>query len=186
MSVWKRSSANGAIRSGVFPLATSSASVTPTIGAALKPYVPHPVETWKLSISVLPRIGAVVGREVAEPGPRAQHLRALELREELEGVRRGVLEERERAGRLVRRVRLDLGADQELAAIGLRDVHVQLRGDDDDVEERLHRLGDEGLEDVRRDRQAEAGEPADERRPAGASRSRPGRDSTRPRVVSTA
>ena len=39
------------------PVATSSASVTPTIGAALKPYVPHPVETWKLSISVLPRIG---------------------------------------------------------------------------------------------------------------------------------
>ena len=57
MSVWKRSSANGAIRSGVLPVATSSASVTPTIGAALNPYVPHPVETWKLSISVLPRIG---------------------------------------------------------------------------------------------------------------------------------
>ena len=82
-------------------------------------------------------------------------------------VRRRVLEERERARALVRRVRLDLGADEELAAVRLRDVHVQLRRDEDDVEERLHRLGHEGLEDVRRDRQPEADEPADERRPAG-------------------
>ena len=57
MSVWNRSSANGAIRSGVFPVATSSASVVPTIGAALKPYVPQPAETWKFSTSVWPRIG---------------------------------------------------------------------------------------------------------------------------------
>ena len=57
VSVWNRSSSNGAIRSGVRPVATSSASVVPTIGAALNPYVPHPVETWKLSISVFPRIG---------------------------------------------------------------------------------------------------------------------------------
>ena len=82
-------------------------------------------------------------------------------------MRGRVLEERERARALVRRVRLDLGADQELAAIRLRDVHVQLRGDDDDVEERLHGLGDERLEDVRRDREPQADEPADERRPAG-------------------
>ena len=81
-------------------------------------------------------------------------------------MRGGVLEERERPGALVRRVRLDLRADQELAAIGLRDVDVELRRDEDDVEERLHRLGYEGLEDVRRDRQAQTDEPADERRPA--------------------
>ena len=37
VSVWKRSSANGAISLGVSPVATSSASVVPTIGAALKP-----------------------------------------------------------------------------------------------------------------------------------------------------
>ncbi len=37
VSVWKRSSAKGAISSGVRPVATSSASVMPTIGAALKP-----------------------------------------------------------------------------------------------------------------------------------------------------
>ena len=36
-SVWKRSRANGAIRSGVRPVATSSARVVPTIGAALNP-----------------------------------------------------------------------------------------------------------------------------------------------------
>ena len=70
-------------------------------------------------------------------------------------------------GALVRRVRLDLRADEELAAVRLRDVHVELRGDEDDVEERLHRLGDEGLEDVRRDREPQPDEPADERRPAG-------------------
>src|SRR6266576_1465956 len=78
-----------------------------------------------------------------------------------------VLEEGERARALVRRVRLDLGADQELAAIRLRDVDVHLRRDDDDVEERLHRFGDERLEDVRRDRQPDLGEIADEGRPAG-------------------
>jgi hypothetical protein len=37
VSVWKRSSSNGAISSGVLPVATSSASVQPTTGAALKP-----------------------------------------------------------------------------------------------------------------------------------------------------
>ena len=36
-----------------------------------------------------------------------------------------------------------------------------------DVEERLQRLGHERLEDVRRDRQPDAGEAGDERRPAG-------------------
>ena len=86
--------------------------------------------------------------------------------------------------RAVRRVRLDLGADEELAAIGLRHVHVELRRDEDDVEERLHRLGDERLKDVRRDREPHADEPADERRPArgGAHdrRTRPGPGSSRP------
>jgi hypothetical protein len=82
----------------------------------------------------------------------------LELREQLERCAAPRLEERERADRLVRRVRLDLGADQELAAVGLRDVDVHLRRDDDHVEERLHRLGHERLEDVRRDRQSHAGE----------------------------
>src|SRR5579872_5108732 len=57
VSVWKRSSASAEMSSGVRPVATSSASVVPTIGAALKPYVPHPAETWKFSSSVLPRIG---------------------------------------------------------------------------------------------------------------------------------
>ena len=50
----------------------------------------------------------------------------------------------------VGRVRLDLGADQELAAVGLRDVDVHLRGDDDLVEERLDRLGHERLQDASR------------------------------------
>ena len=77
-------------------------------------------------------------------------------------MRGRVLEERQRPGRLVRRVRLDLGADEELASIRLRDVDVELRRDEDDVEERLHRLGDERLEDVRRDREAQPDEPADE------------------------
>jgi hypothetical protein len=45
------------MRSGVRPVAISSASVQPTIGAALNPYVPQPAEMWKLSTSVVPRIG---------------------------------------------------------------------------------------------------------------------------------
>src|SRR5512144_173301 len=62
---------------------------------------------------------AVVGREVAETGPRAQDLRALELRKELDGMRGGVLDERQRSRRAVRRVGLDLRTDQELAAVRL-------------------------------------------------------------------
>ena len=114
----------------------------------------------------LPEDRAVVGRQIAETGPRAEHPRPLELREELDGMSGGVLEERKCADALVRRVRLDLRTDEELAAVRLRDVHVELRRDDDDVEERLHGLRDESLEDVRRDREPNAGEPADQRRPA--------------------
>ena len=115
----------------------------------------------------LPEDGAVVGREVTEAGPRAQHADAFELREELEDVARRVLEKRERALAVVGRVRLDLRADQELAAVGLRDVDVHLRRDDDHVEERFHRLRHEGLEDVGRDRQLHLGQVGDEGRPAG-------------------
>ena len=41
MSVAKRSSAKGAISSGVRPVATSSASVVPTIGAEIEPYTTY-------------------------------------------------------------------------------------------------------------------------------------------------
>ena len=58
----------------------------PTIGAALKPYVPQPALTWKFSTSVLPEDRAVVGAQVAQPGPAAQQPRVLELREQLERV----------------------------------------------------------------------------------------------------
>ncbi len=167
VSVWKRSIANGAMSSGVFPLATSSASVHADDRRGLEAVRPPPRRDVEVVDLGLAEDRAVVGREVAEPGPRAEHLRALELRQELDRVSGRVLEERQRAGRLVRRVRLDLGADEELAAVRLRDVHVELRRDEDDVEERLHGLGDERLEDVRRDRQAQADEPPDERRPAG-------------------
>ena len=170
VSVWKRSSANGAIRSGVRPSRRARRASSPTIGAALKPYVPQPrrdVEALELGYA---EDRAVVGREVAETRPRAEHVEPLELREELERVPAEYSRNGNVPIRLVGRVRLDLGADQELAAVGLRDVDVHLRRDDDRVEERLHRLGDERLQDVRRDREPDARQAADERRPAGASR----------------
>ncbi len=62
---------------------------------------------------------AVVGTEVAQAGPLAKDLRALELWEELEGVSCRVLQKRERARAEIRRVRLDLRPDQEFATVGL-------------------------------------------------------------------
>ena len=165
VSVWNRSSANGAITAGVLrrdQLGERRADDRRGLEAVGAP-AGGDVEVLELGLA---EDRAVVGREVAEAGPGAQHLDALELREELEHVAGRVLEERERPDRLVGRVRLDLGADQELAAVGLRDVDVHLRGDDDHVEERLGRLGHERLQDVRGDRQPHAGEAADERRPA--------------------
>ena len=67
----------------------------------------------------------------------------------------------------VGRPRLDLRAHHELAAIGLGDVDVHLRGDDHDVEQRLDRLGHARLQDVRGDRQRHAGHVGDQRAPAG-------------------
>ena len=109
---------------------------------------------------------AVVRAHVAEARPVTQDPRRVQLREELQHVARRVLDEGERALVRVGRVGLDLGADQELAAVGLRDVDVHLRRDDDLVEERLHRLGDERLEDARRQRQRHAGHLRDRARPA--------------------
>ena len=110
---------------------------------------------------------AVVRAHVAEARPVAEDPGRVQLREQLEHVARRVLDEREGALVRVRRVRLDLGADQELAAVGLRDVDVHLRRDDDLVEERLHGLGDERLQDRGRDRQPEPRELRDRARPAG-------------------
>src|SRR5829696_704950 len=80
-----------------------------------------------------PEDRAVVGRDVAEPGPAAQHPGALELGEELQGVPGGLLQEIERDLLAVRGPRLDLGSDQELAPVGLRDVDMKVGRDDDDV-----------------------------------------------------
>ncbi len=135
-------------------------------GRGLEPVRPPPRRDVEVVDLRLAEDRAVVGREVAEARPRAQDLRALQLGQELDRVPGRVLEERERPGRLVRRVGLDLRADEELSAVRLRDVHVQLRRDEDHVEERLHGLRDERLEDVRRDRQPQPHEPPDERRPA--------------------
>ena len=177
MSVWKRSSANGAISSGRLArrdqLGERDADDRRRLEAVRAPAA-RDQETVHIGHA---EDRAVVGAQVAQPGPLAQDLRALELREQLERVPRRVLEERERARAEVRRVRLDLGADQELAAIGLGDVDVHLRRDDDHVEERLQRLGHERLQDVRRDRQRNAGEVGDQRRPArGGIDHRPGLD----------
>ena len=101
-------------------------------------------------------------------------------------------QEVKRRGLAVRGVRLDLRADQHLAPVGLRDVHVQCGRDEDHVEERFQRLGDERLERVRHDRHCDRRHLRDLRRPSGdggddhrASRCRPwssGRFVTRPSV----
>src|SRR4029079_5626175 len=53
----KRSRPNGAIRSGVRPVAIRSASASPPAGIALKPQVPQPVVIRKTCTLVAPMIG---------------------------------------------------------------------------------------------------------------------------------
>src|ERR687895_1114909 len=110
---------------------------------------------------------AVVGAEIAQACPAAQDARSLELREELERVPRNLLHEVERALHPVGGPGLDLGAHQELAAVGLRDVDVHLRRDDHHVEQRLERFRHTRLQYVRCDRQLDARHVGDQRAPAG-------------------
>ena len=77
------------------------------------------------------------------------------------------LQERQRRALAVRRVRIDLRADDELAAVGLVDVDVERRRHEHRVEERLERLGHERLERVGDDRDPHADHRRDRRRPAG-------------------
>src|SRR5262249_8705735 len=67
----------------------------------------------------------------------------------------------------VARVRVDLLAEDDLAAVGLVDVDVQRGRDDDGVQERLEPLGDEGLQRVGDDGQLDAGQAGGVRAPAG-------------------
>src|SRR5207245_1794527 len=68
--------------------------------------------------------GAVVWRDVTQARPGAQHLDRRQDREELEGVVRTLFEEADGRVLAVGRVGLDLGADQDLPAIGLADIDV--------------------------------------------------------------
>ena len=108
----------------------------------------------------------VVGRHVAQAAPRAHQLHPSEHREELERVRGRDLEEIQRGVLRVRRVRLDLRADQDLASVRLRDVDVQGGRDEDHVQERLQRLRHERLQRMGDDRRLDPGHPADLARPA--------------------
>src|SRR6476469_9187492 len=112
----------------------------------------------------------VVGRDVAQPGPLAQDLGVAEHRQQLDHVHRQILDEPERRGRRVAGVRLDLGSHHELAAVGLADVDVQGAGHDDLVQQRLHRLGDAGLQDVGGQRQRHAHHVAGQGAPPGDAR----------------
>src|SRR6266542_2781049 len=110
-----------------------------------------------------PRNGAhdrgVVGRHVADPRPLPQRAHVLEAGQQLEGVMRGRLEEGQRRPVTVGAVGVDLGADDALAAVRLAHVDVEVRRDEDLVEEGLERLGHEGLERVRGDGEIEPDHP---------------------------
>src|SRR5581483_1573209 len=110
---------------------------------------------------------AVVGAEVAEPGPASEDAGVFELGEQLERVAGDLLQEVERALHAVGGPGLYFCAHQELAPVGLGDVDVHLRGHDHDVEQRLDGLCDAGLQDVGGDRQPHAGHLGDQAAPAG-------------------
>src|SRR5260370_1377195 len=99
------------------------------------------VEYWSEVTMFAPR-----SNRTAETGATSQEEGVLEVREQLERVACEVLEEVERALHPVRGPRLDLGAHHEFPAVGLRDVHVHLRGHDYDVKQRLDGLGHARLE----------------------------------------
>ena len=153
----KRSSANGAISSGGRPVAISSAIPSPPAGIALKPHVPQPVVTRKPSTRGRAHDRAVVDGDVAQPGPRPQDPHVTQERQQqrdLVGVAAQGIE-----GRLarVRRLRVELGADEHLAALGLRHVAHELRAGHDRSEALRVVVRDERVERMGPDRQPDAG-----------------------------
>ncbi len=95
---------------------------------------------------------------VDDAAPLAVHAHAGEHREHLDDGLQGVLDHRIRAALAVAVVAVDAGADDQVALVRLADVAVHGVGHDDAVDDRLQRLGNQGLQRVRFDRQAEAGE----------------------------
>jgi hypothetical protein len=144
----KRTSENGAISSGVRPVAISSAICSPPAGIALKPHVPQPVGDQEAGHAGLAQDRAPVGRDVADPGPRPEDAHRAEERQQ-RGDLVGVAPERvERRQARERGLAVELGADQHLAALRLADIAGELGRGDDLVEALLEVVRDEGVERV--------------------------------------
>ena len=95
-----------------------------------------------------------------------------------------VLDQRQAAALGIRVVAVEIAAQHQPALVGLADVEMRRAVGDDAVDHRLQRLGDEGLQHVGLDRQAQPGQGRDwPVWPATASPTLPARIG--PRVVST-
>ena len=120
-------------------------------------------------------IGRVVGRDVADAGPRPQDAQVAQERQQPGDLVRVAAQRGERRLARVRRLRVELGADEHLAALGLRDVAGELGAGEDGPEALRVVVGDEGVERVGADRQPDAGRGAAMRvtRPPTADRTTP-------------
>ena len=117
VSVWKRSSANGAISDGVRPVAASSASVVPTIGAAGGSGKSAALRGIAIAAAVTPRGGPVhvYGIDCGSSG--------LKMLDELPHVGEIINgDDVERVGRLLRWLR-DLADDRSARYAEVRAVH---------------------------------------------------------------
>ena len=152
-----RSRPNGAIRSGVRPgrdpLGERLAAGRDRLEAP-RPPAGRDQEAVDAGVA---HDRAPVGRDVAQAGPRPEDPHRAEERQEHRDLV-GVAPERvERREPRERRLAVELGADQHLAALGLADVAGELGRGDDLGEALLEVVRDEGVERVGPDRQADAG-----------------------------
>ena len=139
------------------PVAISSAIPSPPAGIALKPHVPQPVVTQEAVDAGGAHDRRVVGRDVADPGPRPQDAQVAQERQQPGDLVRVAAQRGERRLARVRRLRVELGADEHLAALGLRHVAGELRAGDDRPEALRIVVGDERVERVGPDRQPDPG-----------------------------
>ena len=155
-----------AISAGVWPVAIRSAISRPKIGEPLNPHVPMPdIRKNRRHVRLAEQRRGIRGH-VAQTRPLPHRARLRDRREDLDRA----------LGRLARGtrtssasstcVREDLRADEQLAARGLRDVHVQVHRRQQAVEDVPVGLGDERLQRHRR-RSAAARPPS--RRPGWTS-----------------
>ncbi len=161
--VVNRSSPNGRASSCGASCAIVWASTSPETGVALKPPVPQPQSRYSPSTSRRPDDRRGVRRDVDDPGPRPQHVRARQGREERDEGGQLALDDVERPALGETVVGVDPGTDDELALERLADVDVDGVRHHDRRLDRLEQLRDEGLERVALERQPDAGHRREDR-----------------------